>query len=203
MSPRKTPLAHAALEAHRAPLSLRERRALILCDGVRSSQDVATLLGADGPALLDHLHQAGYLQSGAAPPPAPPRPAAAPPATAMPAPPRPAAATAAPAPPAANERKRSLVAARVYLQDMLELQHGLDRARILRQRLMDAREEEQQLAALEDALEELPLFTSAGYSERVRARVLEALPEPARTRLQSRLLGTGASSPGTQPQPST
>ena len=32
---------------------------------------------------------------------------------------------------------------------------------------------------------------------------LEALPEPARTRLQSRLLGTGASSPGTQPQPST
>jgi hypothetical protein len=37
MQPRKTDLARTALQAHRAPLDMRQRRLLILCDGQRTS----------------------------------------------------------------------------------------------------------------------------------------------------------------------
>ncbi|WP_442682587.1 hypothetical protein ACSBPQ_13315 [Stenotrophomonas sp. JC08] len=46
MQPCKTELARAALQAHRAPLDLRQRRALILCDGKRSLAELAVLLAA-------------------------------------------------------------------------------------------------------------------------------------------------------------
>ncbi|MDW7603044.1 hypothetical protein R1V99_21545, partial [Stenotrophomonas maltophilia] len=75
MQPRKTELARTALQAHRAPLDMRQRRLLILCDGQRSITDLTVLLGQDAPAMVIQLVQAGYLSTGtgaAAPPPPPP-----------------------------------------------------------------------------------------------------------------------------------
>ena len=44
MQPRKTDLARTALQAHRAPLDMRQRRLLILCDGQRSIAEATLLL---------------------------------------------------------------------------------------------------------------------------------------------------------------
>jgi hypothetical protein len=72
---RKTALAHAALQTHRAALDLRQRRALILADGQRSVAELAQLLGGDGAGLIAQLHASGYLEPAAAaePPPSPGR----------------------------------------------------------------------------------------------------------------------------------
>ncbi|MFT4198189.1 MAG: hypothetical protein QM601_09815, partial [Pseudoxanthomonas sp.] len=75
---RKTPLAQEVLATHRAPLSLRERRALILSDGRRSQAQLAAMLGEDTPALLQRLCQAGYLWAEEATGPAPAKAEAAP-----------------------------------------------------------------------------------------------------------------------------
>jgi hypothetical protein len=64
MQPRKTDLARTALQAHRAPLDMRQRRLLILCDGQRTVADLTGLLGQDAPAMVIQLVQAGYLSTG-------------------------------------------------------------------------------------------------------------------------------------------
>jgi hypothetical protein len=177
MQPRKTDLARTALQAHRAPLDMRQRRLLILCDGQRSIADLTGLIGQEAPAMVIQLVQGGYLETGA---PAPPAPAPAPPVS-----PRPAAAVApavvpaaapAPAPSAPVERRRSLVAARIYLLGILELQRHPQAAALLHT-LQQARSDEQVIAALHSALDALPGLTSPGYCERVRQRLFEVLPE--------------------------
>lgn len=60
---RKTALAHAALETHRAALDLRQRRALILANGKRSATELAQLIGGNGMRLIAELHESGYLES--------------------------------------------------------------------------------------------------------------------------------------------
>lgn len=52
MQPRKTDLARTALQAHRAPLDMRQRRLLILCDGQRTVADLTGLLGQEAPAMV-------------------------------------------------------------------------------------------------------------------------------------------------------
>ena len=159
MQPRKTDLARDALQAHRAPLDLRQRRLLIMCDGQRDIGQLTALIGPEAPAMVIQLIQAGYLVS--APEPvvaAVPAPVAAP-------------ATAEPAP----ERRRSLVAARIYLLGILELQRNPQAAALYRD-LQRARAEGDVVATLRTALDALPGMTSEGYSQRVRQRVLEALP---------------------------
>ncbi|MFS2043618.1 hypothetical protein ACEN9Z_06190, partial [Stenotrophomonas geniculata] len=64
MQPRKTDLARTALQAHRAPLDMRQRRLLILCDGQRTVADLTGLLGQEAPAMVIQLVQAGYLSTG-------------------------------------------------------------------------------------------------------------------------------------------
>ena len=59
MQPRKTDLARTALQAHRAPLDMRQRRLLILCDGQRSIAELTALLGQDAAAMVIQLIQAG------------------------------------------------------------------------------------------------------------------------------------------------
>ncbi|HEL3784585.1 TPA: hypothetical protein UM046_002354 [Stenotrophomonas maltophilia] len=170
MQPRKTELARTALQAHRAPLDMRQRRLLILCDGQRSIADLTSLLGQDAPAMVIQLVQAGYLSTGtaaAAPPPSPaavvaPQPAA--PATA------PVAATTT-----AVERRRSLVAARIYVLGILEMQRHPQAAALFRD-LQQARAENEVLQVLQSAMRILPGLTSEGYCQRVRQRLLEALP---------------------------
>lgn len=158
MQPRKTELARTALQAHRAPLDMRQRRLLILCDGQRSITDLTVLLGQDAPAMVIQLVQAGYLSTGtgaAAPPPPPATPAA-------------AAATA-------GERRRSLVAARIYVLGILEMQRHPQAAALFRD-LQQARAESDVLQVLQSAMQMLPGLTSVGYCQRVRQRLLEALP---------------------------
>ena len=161
MQPRKTDLARDALQAHRAPLDMRQRRLLIMCDGERDIAQLTALIGPEAPAMVIQLIQSGYLVS--APEPAL---AAAPTAVAATAP-----AGAEPAP----ERRRSLVAARIYLLGILELQRNPQAAALYRD-LQMARAEPDVVARLRAALDALPGMTSEGYSQRVRQRVLEALP---------------------------
>ena len=169
MQPRKTELARTALQAHRAPLDMRQRRLLILCDGQRSIADLTGLLGQDAPAMVIQLVQAGYLSTGTGATAAPPPPADA----AAPAPTTPAAAPAAPA--TGGERRRSLVAARIYVLGILEMQRHPQAAALFRD-LQQARAESEVLQVLHSAMQMLPGLTSEGYCQRVRQRLLEALP---------------------------
>ncbi|MBN4957200.1 MULTISPECIES: hypothetical protein [Stenotrophomonas] len=166
MQPRKTELARTALQAHRAPLDMRQRRLLILCDGQRSITDLTGLLGQDAPAMVIQLVQAGYLSTGtgAAAPPPPPA------ATVEPQPATPAAAAAT-----AVERRRSLVSARIYVLGILEMQRHPQAAALFRD-LQQARAESEVLQVLHSAMRMLPGLTSEGYCQRVRQRLLEALP---------------------------
>ncbi|WP_312735892.1 hypothetical protein [Stenotrophomonas sp.] len=176
MQPRKTELARTALQAHRAPLDMRQRRLLILCDGQRSIADLTGLIGQEAPAMVIQLVQGGYLETGA---PAPPPPAPSPPVASHPtaavAPAVVPAAAPAPAPAAPVERRRSLVAARIYLLGILEMQRNPMAAALFRD-LQRARAEEDVVKVLQAALQALPGMTSDGYCERVRQRLLEALP---------------------------
>lgn len=166
MQPRKTDLARTALQAHRAPLDMRQRRLLILCDGQRTLADLTGLIGQDAAAMVIQLVQAGYLSTGTA---APPPPAA----TAAPAPTTPAAAPAAPA--TGSERRRSLVAARIYVLGILEMQRHPQAAALFRE-LQQARAESDVLQVLQSAMRTLPGLASEGYCQRVRQCLLEALP---------------------------
>ncbi len=153
MQPCKTDLAHAALQGHRAPLDLRQRRALILCDGKRGLGELSSLLGDDTPVLIAQLQREGYLHVE-----------------------QPAPTAAAVVAPAAMARRRSLVAARIYLLDILALQRNPAAAR-LHQLLQATREESDTLHVLRLALAQLPAMTSDGYVQRVRDRLREVLPE--------------------------
>ena len=154
MQPRKTDLAHAALQAHRAPLDLRQRRALILCDGKRDLAELGALLGDDAAPLIAQLQRDGYLHAEQ------PDPAPSPETTPVPA-----------------TRRRSLVAARIYLLDMLALQRHPAAAR-LHQLLQATRDDADTVHALRLALAQLPAMASDGYVGRVRERLREVLPEP-------------------------
>lgn len=172
MQPQKTDLARAALQAHRAPLDMRQRRLLILCDGQRDLAQLGQLVGPETPAMVIQLIQSGYLVSSggaeaAVVAPAAPAPAVTP--------------TAVPVP--MTERRRSLVAARIYLLDILELQRH-PQAAALFHTLQQSRSDETVMAALQAALDALPGLTSTGYAARVRQRLLEVLPKEHAERFQ-------------------
>jgi len=164
MLPRKTEQARTALQAHRAPLDMRQRRLLILCDGQRDINALTSLVGPEAPTMVIQLIQAGYLVTGL-------------PAQETTAGPVPATVATPPAPEAAatTSRRRSMAAARIYLLGILEMQRHPHAAALLHG-LQRARSDEDVLAAMHAALHALPALTSAGYSERVRERVLEVLP---------------------------
>ena len=161
---RKTELAHHALATHGVSLDLRQRRALILCDGHRTAAELTRMLGADTPALLQQLQALGYLDAldAVAPTPAPiPADAVGMPASTQP----------------PTTRRRSLSAARIYVQGMLDLQRA-PAALELRMRLVASADESATMTAILDAIAGLPAFTRPGYAARVRERVAEVLPEP-------------------------
>lgn len=155
MHPRKTALALAALQSHDAPLDMRQRRVLILADGQRSVEELATLGGRGADAIVQGLLEQGYLDDG--------RGVAA----------APVAASAPPPPPA--DPRRALLNARMYLLDLLQLQrHPASPA--LQLQLRAAREEQDTLRAIALALRTMPEMTSERYAQRIRERVLEILP---------------------------
>lgn len=169
MLPRKTDQARHALQAHRTPLDMRQRRLLILCDGQRDLDALCALLGQDTPAMVIQLVQSGYLSTAPSglettsftAPRMPPDDAP------------PAAASSAVA--ASVERRRSLAAARIYVLGILEMQRHPQAAALFRD-LQQSRDEVRAIEVMQQALQQLPALTSSGYSERVRARLLEVLP---------------------------
>jgi len=174
MQPQKTDLARTALQAHRAPLDMRQRRLLILCDGQRDLVQLGQLVGPETPAMVIQLIQSGYLVSSAVAEAAIVAPAAPVPGVMQ---------TAAPV----TERRRSLVAARIYLLDILELQRH-PQAAALFHTLQQSRSDETVMGGLQAALDALPGLTSIGYAERVRQRLLEVLPKEHAERFQIALV---------------
>ncbi|MEA9772495.1 hypothetical protein [Xanthomonas campestris] len=176
MYPRKTDLALTALQSHRSPLTLLQRRALILADGQRDLDTLAALLGGEAATLVQTLCALGYLHLGAgvATTTAPPSSAAAAAPSAL--------SDAEPAAPLLSEeeqqrqRRRATTNARLYLLDILQLQRN-PVAVLLHRRLQAARSDIEIHAAIAEALQALPQFTSASYAERVRTRSAELLPD--------------------------
>lgn len=169
MLPRKTDQARTALQAHRAPLDMRQRRLLILCDGQRDLAALTTMIGADAPAMVIQLVQAGYLVT------TPERPEPSASATLPAAPAAPGGAGSALASSAPNERRRSMAAARIYLLGILEMQRHPQAAALFRE-LQQARLEGDVVDTMQAALDALTQLTSTGYAERVHDRLLEVLP---------------------------
>lgn len=172
MSPvpaRKTDLARRALDSHGDALDLRQRRALILCDGHRTVDDLTRLLGTDTPSVLQTLEAAGYLAGL--------EPATATRVRPMPAPPLPVPAPVHSAVQSPQvTRRRALSAARIYVQDMLDLQRAPE-AQALRAALVGSLDEAATVAAILAAIAGLPAFTTPAFATRVRERVAEVLPE--------------------------
>ncbi len=163
MHPRKTDLARQALQSHAAPLGMRERQVLILCDGRRDVAELAGLLGPDTGSQIRHLCAAGYLTMAAT------DPVAAPPAAA-------ARTTAAPGPTTTSAR-RSIVAAKLYMVGMLELQRH-ESAASHRARLQACQDPDTTVAHLFAAMHCLQRTTSSSFTARVRERLAEVMPEP-------------------------
>lgn len=160
MLPRKTDLARTALQSHAGPLSMRERRALILCDGQRDLASLVNLLGQDAPALIRKLCDTGYLTDAAS--------AAAPPSASVAAPAQPAVRT--------SSARRSMVAAKLYMLDMLALQRH-DAAIRHKADLQACHEPDEMLAQLLASLRCLQDTSAASLARRVRERLAEVLPE--------------------------
>ncbi|WP_293705850.1 hypothetical protein [Stenotrophomonas sp. UBA7606] len=156
MHPLKTERGRTVLQTHGNALDLRQRRALILCDGKRSLAELGGMLGDDAAALIAQLQREGYVLAEDA-----------------------AATSTAPAAPVAAapvERRRSMVVARIYVLDILALQRNPTAAH-LHKLLQAARAEADTVSALKLALSHLPAMTSDGYTQRVRGRLQEVLPE--------------------------
>lgn len=192
----KTPRALAALQAgSRSGLSLRERRALILADGRRRLDELLALLGSDALPLLQRLRGAGLLEE------ATPAPAATPSVPAAAAPPPSPAVQALPAPPpvatpsSRTGQRRSLVAAKLYVVDMLQLQRHPDAVE-LKARIQFAADQDALLAALLEAVPLLRRLTNPRYGERVAARLQEVLPEDLLPALAATLAALPAETAG-------
>lgn len=180
MRPHKTELARQTLDTHGRVLGMRERRLLILCDGHRNIADLKHLFGEDAAPLVAHMVAAGYLAMGQ--PPGPASPAPVPPQARTPPTAEPALHTTAP-PPASSIPRRSLVAAKVYLVGVLELQRD-EQAAAHRQHLQSRLDEPALFEAMADALAFLQTRVAPSFVARVHARLIEALPEEDIHRLQ-------------------
>jgi len=187
MLPRKTDQARTALQAHRAPLDMRQRRLLILCDGQRDLATLTALVGPDAPAMLIQLVRAGYLVTGGE---AVEATAAVPPSMTSTTVAEVASGTRPPSGSSdgnpGSERRRSMAGARLYLLGILEMQRH-PRAAALLHDLQQARSDSTVVAAMQAALQALPALTSAGYTARVQQRLLEVLPREHQQAMQDTL----------------
>lgn len=201
MRPTKTELARQTLETHSRVLGMRERRLLILCDGRRDLDELKQLFGEDVATLLIQLVAAGYLAvaplpssraatpaRAAAPAPAPhplppPLPHAAPAPAAPPIPAAVANAADAGPPAPAHVPRRPVLAARVYLVDVLELQRD-DESLAHRQRLQSRLDEPALFQAMAQALAFLRTRVAPSLLARIHERLVEVLPEEDAHRLR-------------------
>lgn len=183
MYPRKTDLARQALQSHAAPLAMRERQALILCDGRRDMAELVVMLGAGAAAQIERLCAAGYLVTTATPASSTPTPTSAPAPAPEPIRSIAPSAPAAVAPISAASSRRSIVAAKLYVIGMLELQRH-ESAVSHRMRLQTSQDPDATVAHILAAVHCLQRTTSASFTQRVRERLAEVLPEPYLPALQ-------------------
>jgi hypothetical protein len=185
----KTPRAHAALQAGSvAGLGMQERRILILTDGKRSLNEVMALLGPDILPRIDRLLREGYISNG--------QPQAAPLAAPQVAPTFAAPQALQPAAPQAvrSGHRRSLVAAKMYMIDMLQLQKHPDAVE-LKARIQFSNGDAALLDAIFESVQVLLRLTGERYVQRVLARLEESLPEPHLPRLAALHHASAASEP--------
>lgn len=160
----KTERARTALaQAKAAGVDLRDRRILILADGKRTRDELLALLGADCAPAIERLVRDEYLASSE-------------PTLAQ------AANTPQPTTPVAS--RRSLVAAKMYLIDMLQLQRTPVAAE-LRLALQRTADPDALVACMVDALTHLLAISTPSYGERVLARVVEVVPDDVVPRFRS------------------
>jgi len=171
MHPRKTDLARQALQSHAAPLGMRERQALILCDGHRNLAELGALLGPGTAAQIERLCAAGYLVMTGTPI----APANAPTVEVARPAPRITAPVLPPSPP--TSPRRSIVAAKLYMIGMLELQRH-ESAASHKLRLQACQDPDATAAHLLAAVHCLQRTTSSSFTQRVRERLAEVMPEP-------------------------
>lgn len=170
MTPRKTQRGRDALLAHSGGgLTLSERRVLILCDGVRSRDDLVGLLGTSALTALAKLQGEGYLSVEKRVVAAVRRPVA-------PDAPAPAAASESRPIRADAASRRSLAASKMYLLDMLQLQRDPESAS-LRAAIQTSPSEDELLYRMMKALRHLQAVASVSYAMRVAERLAEILPE--------------------------
>ena len=207
----KTDKARQALR-NRASLSVQERQILILCDGIRSRQEIAGWLGDTALALMDSLLAQGYLVQ---------RPvegrawttrdshdalrlaSLVPSAAAeqrestlmpvgidlQPSRPAPVAPALAPAPEAlsSSAAKRSLAACKMYASGILQMQRGGDAQHMLAQ--LNASQNENDLVEnLLKVLQFLKQKTNASYADNVKKHMSNILPEQHLQALQDSML---------------
>lgn len=171
MTLRKTQRGRDALLAHSGgELTLAERRVLILCDGVRSRDDLVGLLGAGASTALAKLQGVGYLSADE------------PVVAAIRQPPAATESSPAAAPDAIRHARadaasrRSLAASKMYLLDMLQLHRDPESAS-LRAAIQTSPSEDELLYRMMKALRHLHAVASVSYAMRVAERLAEILPE--------------------------
>lgn len=223
----KTTRAHAALQSARdANLSLADRRILILADGRRSLNELVGLLGSEALPSIERLLRERYLEDGRAGVAITPARSSPPAgvgsalsgllrastdavqarAGSVRAPPSQASASAPPATiapssagVAAGRQRRSLVAAKMYVIDMLQLQRHPD-AVDLKARLQCCSDPHDLLALLLEAAQALHRLTSASFGERIMARLREVVPEDALPALEQAFRQEAADGETTRPR---
>lgn len=192
----KTEKARAALQRRSDALSVLDRRVLILSDGRRELKEIAGLLGGDSRRAALRLVEERYLSATAVPDGDASRRTAqlgvGTSATAAPIPAGMVASMPAPGPPepparapvAGTATRRSLVAAKMYMLDMLQLQRGPESATI-RSTLQSSVGRDALLAAVLEGVRHIQRVAPASYGLRVYQRVEEVLPEDALPALQT------------------
>lgn len=106
------------------------------------------------------------------------------------APAQPAPGHAAPPPAAPGGQRRSLVAAKMYLVDMLQLQRHAEAVE-LKARIQFASGEPHLLQAILDGTRVLLQLTNESYGQRIVARLREVLPDDALGHFDAALAGVG------------
>ena len=203
----KTDKARQALR-NRASLSVQERQILILCDGIRSRQEIAGWLGDTALALMDSLLAQGYLVQRPVEGRAwttrdshdalrlaslvPSAAAEQRESTLMPVgidlqPSRPAPLAPAREALSSSAAKRSLAACKMYASGILQMQRGGDAQHMLAQ--LNASQNENDLVEnLLKVLQFLKQKTNASYANNVKKHMSNILPEQHLPALQESML---------------
>jgi hypothetical protein len=172
----KTEKAREELRGSFRRLGRRERNLLILADGQKTVQDLASLLKDDARPLAESLIREGYLTGISLTPREPPQRSAKSQgsrstSSVMP--------VAQPVNADAFEGKRSLATTRMFLFDIGErmfTRRAPEQAQAFREALRNARDRESMLAAARDMMDAVEQIAGAERADSIRQRIAMLLP---------------------------